>query len=67
MKEVYKCVVIPLKVKEEAMAKLCETKSDLIDLTKAYCQAALPDKENKRKVWDGLFSDKFDSVSLLEH
>lgn len=49
------------------MEKLSQTKSDLLILTQAYCKAALPDKESKRKVWDGLFSKEYDDVSLLEH
>lgn len=63
----YKSLDIELKVKEAAMEKLSQIKSDLLILTKAYCRAALPDKENKRKIWDGLFGKEFDEVSLLEH
>lgn len=56
-----------LSDKEAAMAKLCETQSDLISNTKAYCKSALPDKDSKRKIWDGLFGKEYDSLSLLDH
>lgn len=53
--------------KEAAMAKICETQSDLISNTKAFCKSALPDKDSKRMIWDGLFGKEFDSYSLLDH
>jgi len=67
VKVVYSSLEITLEVKEAAMAKLSETKSDLLDQTKAFCCSALPDKANKRKIWDSLFGTEFDSLSLLDH
>jgi len=49
------------------MAKLSETKSDMLSNTEHYCQAALPDKDSKRKIWDGLFETTYDNKSLLDH
>lgn len=39
--------------------------SDLLGLTKAYCEAALPDQEQKKKVWEGIFGTAYDKSSLL--
>lgn len=49
------------------MALLSETESDLLPNTVTYCKAALPDKEQKRKIWDGLFGKDYDDLSLLDH
>jgi len=64
---VYKCLTISLKDKEAAMEKLSLIKSDLLIITKAFCKAALPDKDSKKKIWDGLFAKEYDNTTLLEH
>ena len=49
------------------MAKLAETKSDLLQLTQCFCQSALPDADQKRAILDGLFGTTYDSKPLLDH
>jgi len=49
------------------MEKLSLIKSDLLPVTKAYCEAAMPCKETKKEIWDGLFAKKYDDSTLLEH
>jgi len=66
VQEIYSATDISLADKEVAMAKLSETKSDLLDNTKAYCMSALPSKQIKRKIWDGLFGTEYDKLSLNE-
>ena len=36
----------------------------MLGQTKAFCEAALPVLENKKKVWNGLFAGEYDSMSL---
>jgi len=55
------------EVKDQALAKLGEEKSDMLEQTQAFCKSALPEKESKRKMWNGIVGKEYDNVSLLEH
>jgi len=65
VKKVYSSRTIAYEVKQEVLQKLGELdQSDMLGQTKAFCEAALPVLENKKKVWNGLFSGEYDSMSL---
>lgn len=51
------------------MALLAEKdSSDMLGRTKAFCEAAIPTVENKRMVWEKLFSkDKKDDMTLYNY
>lgn len=59
---------ISAEKKQEAMAKLMEIdKSELIEQTKAFTKGAVGSVAEKKLIWDGLFANDYDKVSLLEH
>ena len=61
MEKIFTSKTIPAEKKKEAFAKLKTLdKSDSIEKTQKFCEAAIPDYAEKKRVWDGLMEMKED-------
>jgi hypothetical protein len=68
VKKIYASRELENSKKEGAMQKLMEAdKSELIGETKAFCEGCATTAAEKKVIWDGLLSTKYDDASLLVH